>query len=51
MWKERDSYVDPAANPPAVGIIDEDSRILFDGEDLVKAPEARMREIREMRSP
>ena len=32
--------------PPAVSIIDEDSQILFDGEDLVKAPEARMREIR-----
>ena len=32
--------------PPAVSIIDENSQILFDGEDLVKAPEARMREIR-----
>mgnify|MGYP005963592775 CR=1 FL=1 len=32
--------------PPAVSIIDESSQILFDGEDLVKAPEARMREIR-----
>ena len=29
MWKERDSYVDPAAGPPAVSIIDEDSQILL----------------------
>ena len=32
--------------PPAVCVIDENSEILFKGEDLTKASEARMREIR-----
>ena len=32
--------------PPAVCVIDENSEILFKGEDLSKASEARMREIR-----